>query len=156
MKKFVFPGESLTVKPDKCFPVGSEVVVEPRVCTKTYHSYGWPSPQVSVISSGGNVVLENDTELILPVPKDEQLCQISAITSVSSEHPSTKSPKSKQLFASKPYSASVIVDSDNQLSPQEKELFVNAHLKHDELFKPVIGRYNDAAGKVRARVNVYM
>ncbi len=150
----MFPGEVLAVKPDKDFPVGSDVIVEPRVISRTYTNYAWPPPQIRTISDEGTIVLSNDTNGVLPVLKNDHLCQIFAMKSVPIEHPSKPSLNSKQLFSAKPYSSLITVDPDGQLSKYEKELFINLHLKFDELFKPVIGRYNDAAGKVRARVNI--
>ncbi len=154
VEESIFPGEMLTVKPDKDFPIGSEVIVEPRVISKTFRDYAWPTPQIGKVSDEGNVVLVNNTDRVVPVVKNDHLCQVFGIKSVPIEHLSKPSPKPRQLFSDKPYSSQVTVDPDAQLSQHDKEQFVNLNLQFDELFKPVIGRYNDAAGKVRARVNI--
>ena len=54
----------------------------------------------------------------------------------------------------RPFSGQVNLDPDSQLSPEDRKIFVIENLKYDELFEPVIGRYNDASGRVRARVNI--
>ena len=144
----------MTIKPDQSFASGTGVIVEPRVISKTYMNFEWPPPQLGSISAEGSIILSNETNEILSVHKNDHLCQIFAIKSVPMVSPSKPSPKTKQLFTKKPYSALVQVDPDNQLSDYEKDLFVQCNLQFDELFEPVIGRYNDAAGKVRARVNI--
>ena len=154
MKESIFPGEFLTIKPDQEFAVGTNVIVEPRVISKTFMNYSWPPPQLGTVSAEGNITLSNETDEILSLSKNDHLCQIFAVKSVPITSPSEQSPRSKQLFSSKPYSSSIIVDPDNQLSQYEKDLFIQRNLDFDELFQPVIGRYNDAAGKVRARVNI--
>ena len=154
VKESIFPGESLEVRPDKDFPAGSEVVVEPRVISKTFTNYEWPPPQILKISDEGTVALLNNTNGVLSAVKNDHLCQIFALKTVPIEHPSKPAPNSRQLFSDKPYSGQVSVDPQGQLSQHDRELFINLNLRYDELFKPVIGRYNDAAGKVRARVNI--
>ncbi len=67
---------------------------------------------------------------------------------------SSSTPKSEIAKPPRPFSQQVNIDPDAQLSAEDKELFAEQHLKYDELFEPVIGRYNDYAGKVRARVNL--
>ena len=78
-------------------------------------------------------------------------CSWRSIDSSSSSQPT---PRSKQEIAVRPFSHDVVVDPDGQLPENVRSSFKELSLKFDELFEPVIGRYNDSAGRVWARVNL--
>ncbi len=152
-KDYLFPGDFLTLQPDRAVSNGT-FVVEPRIISKTYVSNSWPQPCVTEVVDG-KLKVENVTDIIVPVHKNDHICQIFAIKSVNcNKDISSPTPKIELAESSRPFSQHVIIDPDAQLSPAEKHLFVEQHLKYDELFEPVIGRYNDFDGKVRARVNL--
>ena len=51
-----------------------------------------------------------------------------------------------------PFSKHVIVDPNDQLSKEWKEKFASLNKQFDSVFEPVIGKYNDASGRLRARI----
>ena len=55
-------------------------------------------------------------------------------------------------MAAKPFAADIILD--DQLPHESRLAFEQLHADFDDVFQPVIGRYNDFSGKVRARVNI--
>ena len=91
---------------------------------------------------------------MIPVHKNEHLCQIFKTKSVECDDKSVPTPKLKLSVPQPPFSKLVKVDPDLQFSLETRSYFEAENLKYDELFAPTIGRYNDASGKVRARVNL--
>ena len=64
-------------------------------------------------------------------------------------------PKQNKLYIpSPPFSKDIILDPNNQLSDVWKTSFKELHIKFDSVFEPIIGKYNDFSGKVRARINI--
>ena len=153
VKETIFPGESLSIKPDTDLANGTEVIIEPRVISKTYMNNSWPPPQLGTVSDG-KVILPNSSNEIVSVFKNDHLCQIHAVKSISTNTSPSPPPKLRQLVSQKPFSSLVKVDPDGHLTAEERNMFLQLHLEFDDLFKPVIGRYNDHAGRVRARVNI--
>ena len=156
MRAAVLPGEDLIITPDVPISEGETVVVEPRIISNTFMQSSWPQPHLTTIMEDGKIAILNDTHEVIPVHKNDHLCQIfttKTITCDSSK--STPTPKVMNKSATqRPFSKQVKLDPDSQLSPTFKALFEEENLMYDELFEPVIGRYNDASGKVRARVNL--
>ena len=154
-KDFLFPGDILSLQPDNSIS-GVRVAVEPRVISKTFVSNSWPPPCLVDVEDDGLVRLHNSTDSIIPVYKNDHLCQLYHTKTLDYKaEKSSPAPKVRAVHPSaQPYSLKVCVDPDSQLSAEEKNSFVEQHLKYDELFEPTIGRYNDFAGKVRARVNL--
>ena len=153
MKEAVFPGEFLSIKPDVDISDGDTVLVEPRVISKTYVNSVWPAPHLTTVCRGA-VEIPNDTQEIIPVHKNDHLCQVFRTMSIECDKMSAPTPKIQLPITQRPFSKLVTVDPDSQFSAEGKALFVAENLKYDELFEPVIGRYNDASGRVRARVNL--
>ena len=147
------PGDSVSIDVNSMkLPDGSVVVVEPRIDTKTFADYQWPTPQVATIIAGEMSLINDSPDPIL-VYRNEHLCQVRLTTEVvpfTDSSPSTTkvTPPSKM----KPYSAGIILD--DQLTREQQQEFANIHSEFDDVFQPVIGRYNDFNGRVRARVNI--
>ncbi len=126
-----------------------------RVISKTYVSSSWPPPCVMNIADGEVIKLENATENIIPVYKNDHLCQVYSTRTVHcKDTTSSSTPTNQVVKPSRPFSSLINVDPGSQLSAADRDLFIELHLKYDELFEPVIGLYNDYDGKVRARVNL--
>ena len=109
------------------------------------------------MQEGDFVSILNDTDDFITVNKNDHLCQVRRAQSFdpAKQSSSYKSPpKVNNISSQQPYSTLVKVDPDGRLSAEEKAMLVSLHQKFDEMFRPVIGRYNDHAGKVRARVNI--
>ena len=149
----MFPGETLSLAPDDEVSEGETLLLEPRVLSKTYRNCLWPRPQIVQVVEG-KVNVHNDTGDIISLHKNDHICQVFKTISVEKIEPSIPTPKLKQSVAERPFSKDVQVDPNGQLAPEVQDMFRKLNLKYDELFEPVIGRYNDASGKVRARVNL--
>ena len=144
----------MTIKPDIEINEGETVVVEPRVISKTFVHSSWPQPQLTTMAGGGLTIYNNTSEII-PVHKNDHLCQIFMTKTLNCNNSnSTPIPKLIKPVSQRPFSKHVKLDPDSRLSPSMRALFEEENLKYDELFEPSIGRYNDASGKVRARVNL--
>ena len=144
----------MTIKPDIEINEGETVVVEPRVISKTFVHSSWPQPQLTTMAGGGLTIYNNTSEII-PVHKNDHLCQIFMTKTLNCNNSnSTPIPKLIKPVSQRPFSKHVKLDPDSRLSPSIRALFEEENLKYDELFEPSIGRYNDASGKVRARVNL--
>ena len=93
--------------------------------------------------------------------KNDRFCQIRTTTMISASDPPQLFPAS-QLPSPSPlylppsgfYSDSVIIDPQNQLSSDWHDKFTCLHQQFDALFHPSVSCYNDASGRVRARVNL--
>ena len=152
-REHLFPEESLSLAPDTEVVEGETVLLEPRIIAKTYVNSCWPQPQMLQITDG-KINLHNNTGDIITLHKNDHICQIFKTKSIDISTTSIVTPKSKIVVAERPFSKDVVVDPDSQLTESERRSFRDLNLKFDELFEPVIGRYNDSAGKVRARVNL--
>ena len=153
VKESVFPCETVSFKPDVDVVDGEVVVLEPRILSKTFVRNSWPNPQLATIVKG-KVNVCNNTDEIIPLYKNDQICQIFKTESIICKETSEPTPKANKIIAERPFSKSVKLDPDSQLTEEERNMFHEQLLKYDELFEPTIGRYNDKAGKVRARVNL--
>ena len=149
----LFPEETLSLTPDVQVAEGETVILEPRFLSKTYHDNSWPQPQLLQIINGKVNVL-NDSENIISLHKNDHICQIFKTKTVENSDLSVPTPKIRIPCVERPFSKDVRVDPDSQLSGEVQQQFKELNLKYDELFEPVIGKYNDNAGKVRVRVNI--
>ena len=151
----VFPGDFVSLSIDSdLFPDGSTVIVEPRTITRTFSQHNWPSPQFSTVIAG-ELPLLNCTNDIISIPKNEHICQIRStqsatpcVTSSPSPMP-TSSSKKQQVIDN---CSDIVIDP--QLNDSQKLRYQEVHHKFSSVFQPVIGRYNDNSGRVRARVNI--
>jgi len=134
-------------------PDGSVVAVEPRLDTKTYSHYGWPTVQTSTVIAGELSLMNNSSDPVM-VFKNDHICQVRTTTEITpfeTSSPAPSPPPTRDTH-SVPCSSDIILD--NQLDHNQKTRFAQLHSDFDDVFQPVIGRYNDYYGKVRARVNV--
>ena len=139
-------------------PDGTPVTVEPRADSKTYLRYNWPLPSVTRVVAN-EIVLSNRTGNIIPVKKNEHICQIRPMTvqdmpSDVSE-PSIKNKKNILPIITTEHNLHEIkVDPNHQLNEIWRLKFQELHEQKRTAFANEIGRYNDHSGKVRARVNI--
>ena len=94
----------------------------------------------------------NNTRSPIHIPRNEHLCQIRGSKMLEITNNSTPKPKTQIPTTSAPFSSSVVIDPNNQLTPAWKNAFSDLHLAYDSVFESIIGRYNDHAGKVRSRI----
>ncbi len=152
---YVFPGENITFGPDHSFQEGQYVALEPRTLSKSYSHNMWPLPQIVRITDGC-VNLRNETNEPLVLCKNDQVCQIRSCSSVS-DFASQSIPKPTSTLPLQSVtlnSKDVVLDPNKQLSESCRQRFRKVNAEYDHVFDPVIGRYNDFSGKVRARINI--
>ena len=135
-------------------PDGAVVAVEPRYDAKTYSHYGWPAVQTSTVIAG-ELSLVNNSNAPVMVYKNDHICQVRATTDVTPFNTSSPLPPAPLLVNNKDaVSCSSDIILDDQLDQDQKTMFAQLHSDFDDVFQPMIGRYNDYNGKVRARVNI--
>ena len=150
----VFPGSSLILHVDCNFSSGDELLIEPRFLSRTYAQTQWPQPQIAIVAKNGGISLQNNTSDIIPVYKNDHLCQIYKTKPIEIRKVSEITPKpSVPIIPSRPFSKYVHLDPQDRLDPDLKRAFLELHERYDQVFEPVIGRYNDNSGKVRFRIN---
>lgn len=98
----------------------------------------------------------NNTDGPIYIPKNEQVCQVRATQVIDKNLIQNSTCNKKNVIAPSdllpPFSKHVIIDPNNQLSNEWKEKFRLLNEKFDSVFEPVIGKYNDASGRLRARI----
>ena len=151
----LFPNDFISIPTPNTTFNNSTVALEPRTDSKVFASFCWPRVQITKIIDH-EIRLVNNTDHPIFIPKNEQLCQIRATQLVDTKNlriensPSNNRPK--PTIIQPPFSKHVNTDPNNQLSPEWKNKFLDLNLQFDSVFEPVIGRYNDHSGRLRARV----
>ena len=151
----IHPGGLITIKLLNTVPDGQSVVIEPRVDTKTFQKYQWPTPVLTKVISN-EIVIQNDSKDFITVRKNEHICQVrptyecDSSNQAPSQAPPIRSVTTEVLFKLHEIS----IDPNNQLSEEWKDKFIQLHESRKDVFADKIGRYNDSSGKVRARVNI--
>ena len=129
------------------------VALEPRTSSKVFADFKWPGVQILRVIDN-EIRIPNTTSSPILIPKNEHLCQIRATHIVDDKK--SIAPQSKPVRPpadmSPPFSKTVIVDPNDHLGASWKARFSELNLKFDSVFEPVIGRYNDKSGRVRAHV----
>ena len=143
----VFPGSSLILHVDCNFSSGDELLIEPRFLSRTYAQTQWPQPQIAIVAKNGGISLQNNTSDIIPVYKNDHPCQIYKTKPIEIRKVSEITPKpSVPIIPSRPFSKYVHLDPQDRLDPDLKRAFLELHERYDQVFEPVIGRYNDNSG----------
>lgn len=131
------------------------VALEPRTDSKVFASSSWPRVQI-VQAIDNEIRLLNSTSEPIFIPKNEQLCQIRATQIVDTKNlPINNIPtknKQKPTDILPPFSKHVHTDPNNQLSLEWKNKFIDVNNQFDSVFEPVIGKYNDKSGRLRAHI----
>ena len=156
----MYPGENIVIRSLSSIPDGTPVTVEPRADSKTYLRYNWPLPSVTKVVAN-EIVLPNRTEDIIPVKKNEHICQIRSMMVQDIPPSSVSEPRMKNRKNILPTATvinhkleEIVVDPNHQLDEKWKLRFQELHNLKKNAFADKIGRYNDHSGKVRARVNI--
>ena len=150
----IFPNDFISLQISNNVSNDSYVALEPRTDSKVFAVSCWP--QVQIVKVVDNEIrIHNSTREPIFVPKNEQLCQIRATQIVDTKNlPVTIPCKNKQKPADiiPPFSKHVNTDPNNQLNLDWKNKFLDLHNQFDSVFEPVIGKYNDYSGRLRAHV----
>ena len=152
--------EYISVAAPGSYPDNDTVVIEPRADSHSPSAGIWPKIQLTSVIGGQIHVPNKGNEPIL-LKKSDHFCQIRMTTMISSSDPpqlfqasQLPSPSPLHPPPSAFYSDAVIIDPQNQLSSDWHDKFTCLHQQFDALFHPSVGCYNDASGRVRARVNL--
>ena len=157
----LFPNDFISLKTNKQSFSNCMVALEPRTTSKVYGSFQWPAVQ-TIQTIDNEIRLVNTTASPIYIPKNEQICQVRATHIV--DKIVDKNLALNNDFRSKksviapsdllpPFSRHVVIDPNDQLSNEWKEKFVVLNKQFDSVFEPVIGRYNDKSGRLRAHIN---
>ena len=120
-------------------------------------TFNWPKVQITHVIDN-EIRIVNDTAQPIFIPKHEQLCNIRPVNTIDSQHcesiPSViVKPRIRSAQAQDPpFSSSIQIDPNKQLSPKWISSFETLHCQYDNVFEPTIGRYNGHSGKLKARI----
>ena len=151
----IFPGDYIELKVPTTIN-SDTVVLEPRFDAQSNLSGEWPPVQFTDVIADHIQIKNNSPEPIF-LKRNDHFCQIRATTDInlSDINENVLPPKSNIHNTNVTTSyQSVTIDPNNQLSSSLKEKFVHLHQSYNTVFQPIIGRYNDSSGVVRARVNI--
>ena len=132
------------------------VAIDPRESSKVVATSDWPKAQ-TIQSIDNEIRLINDTDHPIHIPKNEQLCNVRSTQIVNTKNCENKATPAtiKTIIRStitKPFSSTIQIDPNKQLTVQWTAAFQNLHSNYDNVFDPTIGRYNGHAGKLKARI----
>ena len=128
----VYPGEYLEIHNQAISHYEGEVAIEPR--TDSPANGNWPPPTISRVING-TVRIPNETNSPVYVSKSQHIATIRRVTTPTPPTPFHQSevisPASKPITDCKPksipFSSNISVDPDGQLTPSEKEQFLQLH-----------------------------
>ena len=151
----VYPGEFLEVdcgnSPD--LDDGVEVSIEPHIDSPD--AGAWPSPVVSRVV---NYVIRipNNTDSLVKVSKSQHVAVARRLITPSDVQTLATTVQKNISAPSLPcsHSSLVVVDPNNQLTQNQRDMFATLHQRYDSVFDPKIGLYNDHSGPVRAHVDI--
>ena len=140
------------------------VAVEPRwdsQCNRRImkDSHMWPKPQVLPIING-HISLSNTSTEPIVIRRMEHICKLQPeITSQIEENLTCPTQtiadvNLPRIKKASDYSDRVSLNRDKQLSALEEESFKQILKTYDEVFNPVITRYNGKSGPCYVRVNM--
>ena len=120
----------------------------------------WPVPQLtSVIDS--RIRIPNYSDAPIVISKHQHVARARSVVIVNPISTIQNSVEARGAQASSkpkpqigPFSTEVSIDPDNQLSISQRRQFAAANENYDQVFNPIIGKYNDASGRLRAVINV--
>lgn len=159
--RMIHPGETCVFKVSS-FPSGSEVSIEPH-SSNDFSRNTWPPPMFAQVVDGV-VSIPNDLDSMVVLKKHQHIAVVRSVKVINDgDQPSqtsilkasTTTPNhSLTPVVTGPYSSNITIDPDAQLTGEQRESFVNIHLKYDSVFDPAVGQYNDNSGRLRASVNI--
>ena len=156
----IFPGECIEL-PVPANYTASTVCLEPRHDSQSNTAGIWPPVQLMDVVAE-HIQIKNDTSEPICVKRNDHFCQIRNVIEVPIDEITKcqgndfSNVKNVCLKPSGdiPFSESVTVDPSKILLDQWRKEFISLNRTYDNVFEPTIGRYNDASGVIRARVNI--
>lgn len=152
-KQVILPGEFVEVHSPQQLIDNTVVAIEPRSDTG---DSTWIQPMVSE-SIGGRIRIPNLSSSPVSVNKHQHLAQaLYTLTETDILTPPSRSMgcKIQRIDSTHSHSASISIDPDKQLPPDQCRAFVKLHDRYDQVFNKCIGKYNDASGRIRASINM--
>ncbi len=156
----ILPGEYLEISTPSDVDPDAIWALEPRFDTHinkfTKPERAWPTVQ-EVKSIGGHIRIPNMSDDPIVVRKSEHLCQIRQVLPVSRSQPKDVTPSPPAVTnvpTSTPDASGVSIDPDNILPDDVKQQFRDLHKQYEDVFTPVIHKYNGASGNIKAVVNI--
>lgn len=153
----VLPGESISFQIPTYLCSEKLVAVEPRY-DNSYNQLApvsFPVPRIHEVSKG-LLTLSNTTDSPVMVKKNAHVCNIQPPVP-DSDMPPISSHSVQQVLPAKKstcYSLPVQVNPDGVLTAEESSPFRSLLNQYDEVFNPVISRYNGYSGAVFVEVNM--
>ena len=151
--KVLYPGEYVEIHDNSLIEYEGNVSIEPRVDSPLQGS--WPSPTISRVIQG-SIRIPNDTEEPIHLSKSRHFAQIRRATTPLKliDSPNIVQIPPTNNNSKEPFSQSVLLDPDNQLTSSEKEDFRQLHLAYDNVFNKSFGTYNGASGPYKASIGL--
>ncbi len=114
----------------------------------------WTPPQ-EVVSVGNSIRVVNNTNIPILLRRHEHIGQIHPVRAVDRSDRAPPPPVDLGTKpSSTPHSSQVHVDPDFILCESDRQLFTDLHCLHDNVFDPMISKYNGASSKIEATVNM--
>ena len=151
--KVLYPGEYVEIHDNSLMEYEGDVSIEPRIDSPLHGS--WPSPTISRVIQG-SVRIPNDTEEPIHLSRSKHFAQIRRVTTPvkSMDPPIIVQTPPVDNISKEPFSRSILLDPDNQLTSSEKEGFHQLHLAYDNVFNKSFGTYNGASGPYKASIGL--
>ncbi|MES9905325.1 MAG: RNase H-like domain-containing protein [Sedimenticola sp.] len=155
----ILPGDFVEISTPNGLPNDTELAVEPRFDSPLPF---WPKPVVTQ-AVDGFIRLDNSTSEPITLHKNQHLAHLIPMSHTAPpprphqcvdtdnyhDYTSVRSVSTDQDFC-----APIVIDPDSQLSLPEKQLFHDVNRAYSGVFDPIIGKYNDFSGKIRAYINM--
>ena len=154
--KVILPGDFYEFQSTDLKRFDGEIVIEPH--TDSPLAGSWPTPTISRVIQG-TVRLQNDCDEPIQISKSQHLALVRRMTTskeISLPKEILPDPKGSQPKIPKVnnFSDAVVINPDDYISQSTVNSFKDLHRKHDNVFNPKFGAYNDASGLIRAKVNI--
>lgn len=129
-------------------PDGAELCIQPTVDTT------WLQPVVTT-AVDGILRLCNYSDEPISVRKNQHIAELrSSQEPCPVTPPDTPFPQINSMKTPTSYSATVTIDPDGMLTSSDIAKFTELNAKYDQVYNPEVGKYNDASGRVRAKINI--
>ena len=155
----IWPGEFMELDISHILSNDSIIAIEPRSDSRSSVSSpsDWPPPSI-LESVAGKVRILNQSNEPQHIKRNEHVCSARPVSTLPYKEPiaisSTSEYPTKPIIPSGPYSNTVKIDPNEQLTPTQRAAFKDILDKYDDVFKPDLPGYNGACGPFKAVVNM--
>ena len=156
LRKVILPGDFYEFQSTDLKRFNGITVIEPQ--TDSPLAGSWPTPTISHVIQG-IIRLQNDCDEPIQISKSQYLTLVRRMTT--SKEISLPKEVLPDLKDSQPNISEVnnffdaaVINPDGYISQSTVDNFKDLNRKHDDVFNPKFGAYNDASGLIRAKVNI--